>query len=55
MAHTIQHFILTPLQAAEKALIVEQMRENPRGPWVKGQNTSLPKLKRTTSGDRKKV
>jgi hypothetical protein len=54
MPNPITRFLLTPLQAEEKALIVEQMRANPRGPWVNGKMTSLPKLKGTTPGSKKK-
>jgi hypothetical protein len=54
MANPIKHYVLTQSQAEEKALIVEQMRVNPRGPWVNGKRTTLPKLKRTTSGNPKK-
>jgi hypothetical protein len=54
MANPIKHFLLTPSQAEEKALIVEQIRTNPRGPWVNGKKTSLPKLKGTTPGNQKK-
>jgi hypothetical protein len=54
MANLIKHFTLTPEQAEEKALIVEQMRTNPRGPWVNGKMTSLPKLKGTTHESKKK-
>jgi hypothetical protein len=48
MAKPFTHFLLTPQQAQEKALIVEQMRVNPRGPWINGKLTRLPKHKRTT-------
>jgi hypothetical protein len=54
MANPITHFVLTPQQSQEKALIVEQMRANPRGPWVNGKLTRLPKHKSTTSGNKKK-
>jgi len=54
MTKPITHFLLTPQQAQEKALIVEQMRANPRGPWVNGKLTRLPKQKRTTLGNKKK-
>jgi len=54
MANPITHFLLTPQQAQEKALIVEQMRANPRGPWVNGKLTSLPKQKGTPSSNKKK-
>jgi hypothetical protein len=47
MAKPITHFQLTPQQAQEKALIVEQMRSNPRGPWVNGKLTTMPKHKGT--------
>ncbi len=54
MANPIKHFVLTPEQSQEKALIVEQIRANPHGPWVNGKLTRLPKLKRKTSDDKKK-
>ncbi len=54
VANPIKHISLTPQQAEEKALIVEQIRPNPRGPWVNGKMTRLPKPKRTTSGSKKK-
>jgi hypothetical protein len=54
MAKPIKHFILTPEQSEEKALIVEQIRVNPRGPWVKGKLTNLPKLKGATPRSKKK-
>jgi len=54
MARPNTHFLLTPQQAQEKALIVEQMRANPRGPWINGKLTRLPKQKGTTSGNKKK-
>jgi hypothetical protein len=54
MSNPIKHYVLTPSESEEKALIVEQMRINPRGPWVNGKKTNLPKLKRTTSNSKKK-
>jgi len=55
MAHSINRFSLTPSEAAAKALIVEQLRANPRGPWVNGKKTGLPAPKGATSpGDKKK-
>jgi hypothetical protein len=54
MPNPIKRFLLTPSQAAEKALIVDQIRTNPRGPWVNGKMTSLPKLKGTTLSSKKK-
>jgi hypothetical protein len=54
MAKPITHFLLTPQQAQEKALIVEQMRANPRGPWINGKLTRLPKQKRTSPDNKKK-
>ena len=54
MANPITHILLTPEQSQEKALIVEQMRANPHGPWVNGKLTRLPKQKRKTSGNKKK-
>jgi len=49
MPNPIKHYVLTPKQAEEKALIVDQMRTNPRGPWVNGKKTNLPKLKSSSS------
>lgn len=54
VANPIKHILLTPQQAEEKALIVEQMRTNPRGPWVNGKLTRLPKLKRSAPRSKKK-
>jgi hypothetical protein len=54
MPNPIKHFVLTPSEAEEKALIVDQMRVNPRGPWVNGKKTNLPKLKRSTTTNKKK-
>jgi hypothetical protein len=54
MSHIIKRFLLTPSQAAEKELILDQIRINPHGPWVNGKKISLPKAKGTTSGSKKK-
>jgi hypothetical protein len=54
MTHIIKRFLLTPSQAAEKELILDQIRVNPRGPWVNGKKISLPKAKGTASGNKKK-
>ena len=54
MAHSIKRFLLTPSEAAAKALIVDQMRTNPRGPWVNGKKMTLPTSKGTNSGSKKK-
>ncbi len=54
MANPIKHISLTLEQAEEKALIIEQMRTIPRGPWVNGKMTRLPKLNRTTPKNKKK-
>jgi len=54
LPYPIKRFILTPSEADEKALIVAQIRTNPRGPWVNGKKTILPKLKGTTPGSKKK-
>ena len=54
MANSIHRFVLTPREAAEKALIVDQLRANPRGPWVNGKKMSLPVPKSTTSRGTKK-
>jgi hypothetical protein len=54
LANPIKHFVLTPQQAEEKALIVEQMKANTRGPWVNGKMTHLPKLKGIMPRSKKK-
>ena len=54
MANSIHRFVLTPREAAEKALIVDQLRANPRGPWVNGKKMSLPVPKSATSRGTKK-
>ena len=54
MAHATNRFVLTPREAAEKAEIVEQLRANPRGPWVNGKKTGQPDSKVTTSPSNKK-
>jgi hypothetical protein len=54
MAHSINRFVLTPSEAAEKALIVDQLRANPRGPWVNGKKTGAPATRNTTSQSDKK-
>lgn len=54
MAHIIKRFVLTPSQAAEKELILDQIRVNPRGPWVNGKKMSLPKAKGAAPGTKKK-
>jgi hypothetical protein len=54
MAHSIHRFSLTPREAAEKALIVDQLRTNPRGPWVNGKKTGPPASRGTTSRSNKK-
>ncbi len=54
MANSIKRFVLTPREAAEKALIADQLRTNPRGPWVNGKKTVLPVLKGTSSRSSKK-
>jgi hypothetical protein len=54
MANPIKHFTLTPEQSEEKALIVEHMRANPRGPWINGKMTRLPKLNGRIHESRKK-
>jgi hypothetical protein len=54
MNHIIKRFLLTPSQAAEKELILDRLRVNPRGPWVNGKKMSLQTPKRTTSGSKKK-
>lgn len=54
MAHSVNRFSLTPREAAAKALIVEQLRTNPRGPWVNGKKTVLPAPRDTTTHSNKK-
>jgi hypothetical protein len=54
MANPIKHYLLTPKQAEEKALIVDQMRMNPRGPWVNGKRMNAPKPKGSISGNQGK-
>ncbi|HTP79814.1 MAG TPA: hypothetical protein VMM57_05360 [Bacteroidota bacterium] len=54
MNHATKRFILTPSQAAEKELILDRIRVNPRGPWVNGKKMALPKAKRALSGRKKK-
>jgi len=54
MAHSINRFVLTPSEAAAKALIVDQLRANPRGPWVNGKKTGLPAPRGTTASSNKK-
>ena len=54
MAHSINRFVLTPSEAAAKALIVDQLRANPRGPWVNGKKTGMPASKDATPSSNKK-
>ena len=54
MAHSINRFVLTPREAAAKALIVDQLRANPRGPWVNGKKMGLPAPRGTISLSKKK-
>ena len=54
MNHIIKHFLLTPSEAAEKELILDKLRVNPRGPWVNGKKMSLQTPKRTASSNKKK-
>lgn len=54
MAHSINRIVLTPSEAAEKALIVDQLRANPRGPWVNGKKTGPPTPRTPTSQSDKK-
>jgi hypothetical protein len=54
MAHAINRISLTPSEAAEKALIVEQLRANPRGPWVNGKKTNMPAPKKSPGANEKK-
>ena len=54
MAHATNRFVLTPREAAEKAEIVDQLRTNPRGPWVNGKKAGAPGPKVTTSPNNKK-
>jgi hypothetical protein len=54
MAHSINRFSLTPSEAAAKALIVDQLRANPRGPWVNGKKMGLPAPKVAAPSSNKK-
>jgi hypothetical protein len=54
MPNPIKHYVLTQKESEEKAAIVDQMRINPRGPWVNGKKTTLPKLKGTSQRNGKK-
>ena len=54
MAGPIKRFSLTPREAAAKALIADQLRTNPRGPWVNGKKTVLPVTKGGASRNSKK-
>ncbi|MCX6135429.1 MAG: hypothetical protein NTU47_16615 [Ignavibacteriales bacterium] len=54
MAHSITRIVLTPREAEEKALIVDQLRANPRGPWVNGKKMGLPAPRDTTPQSNKK-
>ncbi len=54
MSNLIKRYSLTPAESAEKALIVERLRVNPRGPWVNGKKTVLPKSRRAPGLDKKK-
>jgi len=54
MAHPINRFVLTSSEAAAKAVIVDQLRANPRGPWVNGKKTGTPAARSTPSQSDKK-
>jgi hypothetical protein len=54
MANSINRIVLTPSESAEKAMIVDQLRANPRGPWVNGKKMGLPASKVTTPISNKK-
>jgi hypothetical protein len=54
MAHSIKKFSLTPRESAEKALIVDQIRATPRGPWVNGKKTGAQEPRITLSRSNKK-
>jgi hypothetical protein len=54
MPNPITHFLLTPDEAEEKALIVAQIRANSRGLWTNGKVTTLPKPKEKTPKSKKK-
>jgi hypothetical protein len=54
MSNLIKHTLLTPAQAAEKELIIDQLRINPRGPWVNGKKMKLLTPKRKPSGSKQK-
>ncbi len=54
MPRPVKRFVLTPSQAAEKELILDQIRIDPRGPWKNGKKVNLPKQKRSLSGNKKR-
>ena len=54
MPNPIKRIELTPSQAAEKELILDQIRENPRGPWINGRKVSLPRIKVASPRRKKK-
>jgi hypothetical protein len=54
MPNPITHFILTPSEAEEKALIVAQIRANSRSLWANGKKTNLPEPKGKTSKSKEK-
>jgi hypothetical protein len=45
MPNPITHYVLTPSEAEEKALLVAQIRADSRSQWMNGKKTSLPKPK----------
>jgi hypothetical protein len=54
MPNITKRSLLTPEQAAEKEQILNQIRINPRGPWINGKKLTMPKAKRTKSATKKK-
>jgi hypothetical protein len=54
LKYPTKYFLLTPSEAAEKALIVEQIKAKSRGLWLNGKKTSLPKRKGVTFDSKKK-
>jgi hypothetical protein len=53
MPNPITHYLLTPSEAEEKALLVAKIRADSRSPWMNGKKTSLPKPKEKTPKSKK--
>jgi hypothetical protein len=54
MAYPIKRFLLTPREAAEKALIVDRIKTDSRSPLRNSKKMCLPKPKGATPGSKKK-